>query len=262
MFSFKPQYLLFSVLISASVFCYGQGSTNIPTAISANSGAMIGVTPDSRGWTDPALGHNRLLQNQLGEGAYKVIGNFKVLGSPYLYGGNLKADMFTSEAKAYNITISYNTFNQEVEFISTSNPDAPLIREPGSIDSFLIQASTNAGIMTPLKFVYGSILGSKEKAYFLEIYSGNRFSIYKRYKSEMGYVSSNYVQSELRQFDLQVEYFYTDTQGKGVKKIKPNSFTVIKEFKDVKDLSAIVTTDDFSVNPDAAFTKAFEALNN
>ena len=137
-----------------------------------------------------------------------------------------------------------------------------MVREPGTLDSFIIHQNIELGILNPLKFVYGSLLGFKDKYYFLEICTGKRFSLYKRYKSELGYVSSNYVQSELRQFDLQYEYYYTDSEGKGIKKLKPNAASVIKEFKDVKDLSAEISVDDFTANPEAAFCKAFTLLNH
>jgi hypothetical protein len=262
-------------LLSAGILCtvfidssLAQMSTNVPTALSANSGSMTALpdrygnlTPDSRGWTDPAQNHNKLLQQHTSEGMYKLIGAYKVIGSPFLYGEYHSADMFAPEVKAYNIFISYNTNNQEVEFYSKGNPDKSLVREPGTLDSFIIHPNIDLGIFTPLKFVYGSVLGVKDKCYFLEICKGERFSLYKRYKSELGYVSGNYIQSELRQFDLEYEYYYTDTEGKGIKKIKPNAPAVIKEFKEVKDLSAVVNTDAFTANPEEAFRKAFEYLN-
>jgi hypothetical protein len=239
-----------------------------PVSLSANSGSMTAtpdkygrLAPDSRGWTDPALEHNKLLQQQSSDGMYKMIGTFKVVGSSYLFGEHNKADMFGIEAKAYNIFISYNTYNQEVEFYSTGNPDKPLVKEPGDIDSFIIQQNIALGITRNLKFVYGSILGAKDKYYFQEVCTGGRFNLYKRYKSELGYVSSNYIQSELRQFDLEFEYYYSDTGSKGLKKIKPNAYSVIKEFKEIKDLSSIISIDAFTVDPENEFRKAFEYLN-
>jgi hypothetical protein len=252
----------------AGIFCaafnnssFAQMSTNVPVSLSANSGRMVSTQPDSRGWTDPALNHNKLLQQHTSEGMYKLVGPYKVVGSSFLYGEHHSADIFAPEVKAYNIFISYNTYNQEVEFYSKENPDKSLVREPGTLDSFIIHPNIDLGILNPLKFVYGSVLGIKDKYYFQEICTGKRFSLYKRYKAELGYVSGNYVQSELRQFDLEYEYYYTDTEGKGVKKLKPNAATVIKEFKEVKDLSAVVSVDDFTANPEVAFQKAFEYLN-
>ena len=79
----------------------------------------------------------------------------------------------------------------------------------------------------------------------------------KKYKSELNYVSENYIQSELREFEMQSEYYYKSADEKGLKKIKPNAYSVAKEFKNVTDLSKVVTADDFSVNQEAAFIKAF-----
>jgi hypothetical protein len=218
--------------------------------------------PGAPGYVDNALNYNRLIIAKTSEGFYKLIGVYKVIGTSYLFGEHNKGDMFSSDTKAYNVFISYNSYNQEVEFYSSSNPDKPLVKEPGTIDSFIIQSNIELGIFSPLKFVYGSILGTKDKYYYQEVSTGHRFCLYKRYRSQLGYVSSNYIQSELRQFDLEYEYYYTDTENKGIKKIKANAASVIKEFKDIKDLSAVISVDDFSVNPESAFRKAFDFLNN
>jgi len=242
---------------------FSQASTNVPVPVTMNTGtaAYVSTAPDSRGWTDPALNHNRLIQQQTGEGVYKLIGTYKVIGTSFLFGQHHKGDMFATEAKAFNIFISYDTYNQELEFYSSSNPDKPLVKEPGTVDSFIIHQNAEVGIANPMKFVYGTALGVKDKYYFQEICKGQRFSLYKRYKSDLGYSSTNLAQTELRQFDLQVEYYYIDAENKGMKKIKPNATSVVKEFKAIKDLSSEITVDDFTANPEAAFCKAFSLLN-
>jgi hypothetical protein len=226
-----------------------------------SAGPVVALAQGQQG-IDLAINHNRLLREKTGEGVYKLIGTYKVIGTSYLFGEKNKGNLFSAEAKAYNIGLSYNTYNQEVEFYSSSNPDKPLIKTPGEVDSFFILPNPELEITSPLKFIYGTHLGSTDKVYFQEVFAGTRFSIYKRYKSELDYVSSNYVQSELRQFELTREYYYYDAVKKTIKKIKPNSSSVIKEFKDVKDLSGIVSPDAFTTNPDAAFIKLFNYLNN
>ncbi len=255
----KKIFVTSSLFLAIYTVSYGQQPA--VNSVSFGSGALVSRQPDSRGWTDPALNHNRLIQQRTGDGAYKLIGGYKVVGTQFLYGEHHKADMFATEAKAYNIFISYNTYNQEVEFYSTSNPDKPLVKEPGEVDSFTIQSNPDLEINSPLKFIYGAHLGTKDKFYYQEVITGDRFTLYKRYKSELGYVSSNYVQSELRQFDLGFEYYYYDKDKKELKKLKANASTVIKEFKDVTDLSGVVTSDDFDVNKEEALKKVFETLN-
>jgi hypothetical protein len=252
-----------TAFVLSSFTALGQNPAVI--GLSANSGSLVGLpdrygrpTPDSRGWTDPALNHNRLLIN---DGVYQQVGTYKVKGSQFLFGQRHKGDVFSPAEKAWNIFISYNTYNQELEFYSTSNPDQPLIKEPGTLDSFIIHQDPEAHIVSPMKFVYGSLLGSKEKCYYLELYKGDRFSLYKRYKSELGYISTNYADADLRQFDLTYEYYYTDTQGKGVKKIKPNVASLEKEFPAIKDIPSAVNADDFTANQDEALRQAFRYLN-
>jgi len=198
-----------------------------------------------------------------GEGVYKLVGAYKVVGTSYLFGEKTKGNIFTPDVKAYNIYLSYNTYNQEVEFYSSSNPDKPLIKEPGTVDSFFINPNAEMGIQQPIKFVYGANLGSSDKAFFKEIYSGKRFSVYKQYHSDLGYVSSNYVQSELRQFDLIYDYYYTESEKKekGARKLKANVSNIIKEFKEVKDISGALTNAAFTFDQEEALRTAFIYLN-
>lgn len=260
-----------SIVTSFLLICSVVGAQQLqhPVALSANSGSLSGsptkfggLAPDSRGWTDPALNHNKLIQQQNGgDGTYKLIGTYKVIGTQFLFGEHHKGDMFAKEAKAYNVYLSYNTFNQEVEFYSTSNPDKPLVREPGTLDSFTIQENINLGITRPLRFIYGSYLGEKDKFYYLEMYKGEKYSLYKRYISGLDYVSNNLAQPELRQFDLHYEYYYFNASTNSLKKIKPNATAVIREFRQVKDLSGEINHDMFTIDPEDGFKKAFESLN-
>lgn len=228
----------------------------------AFSAASLACLSQAQQNIDLAINHNKLLREKQGDGVYKLIGTYKVIGTSFLFGEKNKGNLFTPETKAYNIGLSYNTYNQEVEFYSTSNPDKPLIKSPGEVDSFFFLANPELELTHNIKFVYGTHLNSTEKAYFMEVYAGKRFSIYKRYKSELDYVSSNYIQSDLRQFELTRDYFYYDSEKKAIKKIKPNESNVIREFRDVKDLSGIVSADAFTTNPDGAFIKLFSYLNN
>ncbi|HEX6193235.1 MAG TPA: hypothetical protein VFZ42_12760 [Chitinophagaceae bacterium] len=245
------------LLFFTAAISYGQ--TSIPS-LSANSNTMITRTPDSRGWTDPALNHNRLLRDQLGDGTYTMIGIYKVKGSPYLFGGKHNSDLFSQKEKAYNIDIRYNTYNQEVEFYSTAN-SVPLVKVIGEVDSFIIKQDVANGISNDIKFVYGPLIGSSEKTYFQLVEAGSRYSLYKRYKSDLGYVSENYVQPDLRQFDLLSDYFIVDNETKTVKKLKQNTASINKEFKSIKDVSAIVTSDAFAVNPEETLRKAIQSVN-
>lgn len=260
-------FLLIAFMIFYRAHLIAQGSTPIIPSLSANSGATSalpsggGFAPDSRGWTDPALNHNRLLRDRIGEGVYVLIGPYKVKGSPYLYGPGKNGDIYSQNEKAYNIRISYNTYNQEVEFYSTSNPSQPLVKEPGDIDSFMLKKNIDEGIPADVLFVYAKHLGSSEKSYFQMVETGDKYNLLKRYKSDLGIPSANYSQPDVRQFDLLVDYYYYDVSQKKIKKIKANRSSLIKEFKGVKDISSILDNEAFSHNPEAEMKKAFIYLN-
>lgn len=212
-------------------------------------------------YMDNALHYNRLIREKTGDGVYKQVGTFKVVGTPYLFGERNKGDMFSTEAKAFNVHLSYNTYNQQVEFYSSANPDKALMKETGEIDSFILHSSIEKGLLSPAKFIYGKHIGSDEKAYFLELYAGPKYAVYKKYKSDLGYVSANYIQSDLRQFDMLFDYYYLDVQKKSLKKLKASSPAIAKELSKIKDISEVFTGEEFSVNQEASLQKTFEYLN-
>ncbi len=224
------------------------------------SNAQAGITP-TVGYVDPAMGHNRLIREQTGDGVYKLIGPYKVVGTPFLFGDRNKGNLYSAEATAVNIQLSYNTYNQELEFFSGENINRPLVKMPGEVDSFVFMANKSVGLTQDLHFIYGKHLGSNDKAYFQEVAAGSKMGIYKRYKSDLGYVSSNYVQSELRQFDLLFDYFIYNASTRSIKKLKNNPSNFQKEMSSYRDVSSVLTSDEFSTNPDETIRKAVQLIH-
>lgn len=223
--------------------------------------AQSGIITPTVGWVDPVLNHNRLLREQTGEGVYKLIGPYRVIGSSYFFGERNKGNIFSSDATAINIQVGYNTYTQEVEFISPSNPGQPLIKSPGEVDSFVFLANKTMGLEADMRFVYGKFLGSSERSYFLELATGPKGGIYKRYKADVGYVSSNYVQSELRQFDLLFDYFIYNAAARTLKKVKNSFNSLQKELSALGDVSGVFTSSAFSENPDRTLKQAISLIN-
>lgn len=222
--------------------------------------AQAGITP-TVGYVDPAMGHNRLIREQTGDGVYKLIGPYKVVGTPFLFGDRNKGNLYSVEAIAVNIQLSYNTYNQELEFFSGENINRPLVKMPGEVDSFVFMANKSVGLTQDIHFVYGKFVGSSDKAYFQEVAAGPKMGIYKRYKSDLGYVSSNYVQSELRQFDLLFDYFIFNASTRSIKKLKYNPSNFQKEMNAYRDVSSVLTSDEFSTNPDETIRKAVQLIH-
>jgi hypothetical protein len=208
---------------------------------------------------DPAQAYNRLLIEK-GNGTYRQISNFKVTGTSFLYGEQNKGNIYAPNEAASDIPLTYDTYTQHVDFYPKGSRTA-LTKEPGSLDSFVIKKKPEALLENDISFVYGSLLGSKDKAYFQAVARGSKVNLYKKYTSELGIVSTNYIQSELRQFNINVDYYYTDSTGKGIKKLKVNAKSIAKEFAFIKDISSSIDADLLVSEKEQELVKIFGELN-
>ncbi len=213
---------------------------------------------------DPAQAYLRLLLEKGHEGSQQQIGNFKVVGTSNLYGGNHVGNVYFKNWHVKHALLTYDTYKQVVA-INVGQDDKSLIKEVNELDSFILKAGEKTDFKSDLKFINVAQFDSSKK-FFLQIVSmGPRFNLYKAYKTELGYVSTNYIQSELRQFDLNFEYFYTDSQKTGLRKLKIAPGAVKKEFKsikDIKDISSITDSDEYNYNIELSMIRIFSVLNN
>ena len=212
-------------------------------------------------YTDPASSYMRILLEKSGEGSYQQLGNFKVVGTSYLYGPKLGGDIYTTKERATNIQLSYNTYNQQVEAYQ-NNSEKPIIMKLADVDSFRLIAARNSDFKEDLLFVNANKIDASRKFFAQHVIAGKRFNLYKAYKSELGYVSTNYVQSELRQFDLTYEYYYSDSTKPGLKKLKVTPGALKKEFNEIADITTYANDEELSTNPEYALRKIFAVLNN
>lgn len=209
---------------------------------------------------DAAQAYNRLVIEK-NNGTHTRVEQYKVVGSPFLFGEKLLGNLFAKGESAYNIKLSYDTYNQQVEFYSSANPTTPLIKETGEVDSFSIAENHEVGLTKGLKFYAGKVLSSSEDNNFYQLmYNGDNVSFYKKYKSTLGRVSTNIIQSELRQFDLEFEYAYKMKDGE-LKRLRTTYFQVSKELKPFIKVGEIVDAQTYSSNPDLALLKIFAALD-
>ncbi|MBG9374877.1 hypothetical protein I5907_01410 [Panacibacter sp. DH6] len=212
----------------------------------------------ARSYFDAAQMYNRLLLEN--ENSVVQVGNFKVKGSPYLFGGRKQGQLFLHGQAANTSFISYNTYDQIIEFSNSGSISSTLFQPSGLLDSFAISANKDLGITRELIFIKGSFVSAQDSSFYQRMLSGSRFSLYKKYKSQLVIVSTNYVQSDLRQFDLQTEYYYHDSLSNLFKKMKTNTGFLKKEFKQF-DLSAILESSDFSYDLDKSLIDIFQVLN-
>jgi len=224
------------------------------TAIAGYSQAYNG-SYNFRG--DPATNYNKHMVGH-SERTYVQIGPHKVLGTYFLFGSNHLGNIYSPEQKAENIHLSYNTYNQQLEFTSTSNPDKPLVKEPGELDSFVLRSDSL--IENDMFFVYGSVLGSTDKAYFQRITDPSKKEVlYKRYKSAIG-VPTNYVEADMRQFEMEISYYVYNRETKDFHRLKHNYQAIKKEYGSVPNFASLVTKPEVESNPEKALRKLFNSL--
>jgi len=206
---------------------------------------------------DPAAAYNKYLVRQSAR-TYIQVGPYKVLGTYFLFGADHPGNFYSKSETASNIRLSYNTYNQDVSFTSSSNPDKPLVKEAGTLDSFVLKADSL--IATDMTFIYGAVLKTDEKSYFQRITNpSGSMVLFKRFKSTIG-IPSNYIEAELREFELERNFYYYDSKKKTLTKLKTGYSWLKKEFSGVKNFDSLIDRNELEANPELALTKFISAL--
>jgi hypothetical protein len=193
---------------------------------------------------------------------YYQIGGYRVKGNPYYKEDFILGDIYSATEIAKGIYLRYDIYNQKAEFISSSNPDEILVKEPGDLDSFLLYKNgKNKVIVEDIKFVYATTIGASGKAYYSSLFNGTKYSLFKKYVSELVVPLDPTGRPDSRVFENRVEYWYRNESTKEFKKVNASVAAVKKEFAEVKDLSEVLKGGNMFSKPDEAMIKAFTYLN-
>ena len=212
-------------------------------------------------YTDPAIAYQRVMIEKGQEGTYQQIGNFKVTGTSYLFGEKLNGGVFTPNERSGNVKIGYNTYTQSLDVYLDETRS--LAKTAVDVDSFIIYGGQGDYLKKDLLFYSAKIINPSIKSSFYQVLSnGNRFNLYKSYNSVLDIVSTNYIQSELRQFSMQYDFWFLDKKTNQFKKIKASRKKIVDEFKDIMDVSPFTDNDELNSNPETALQKIFTVLNN
>lgn len=219
------------------------------------------LSAQARAYFDPAQAYNRLLLEK-GHADYKLVGAYKVQGTPYLFGEKHMGDIFAKGESDKQIPLSYNTFNQELDFYNNGINGKPMVKPCIEIDSFTMNKNPEIGLENQLIFLNGKLIGSGDNYFYQLVYRGAYYNLYKKYRSVLGIVSTNYIQADLRQYDLDYEFYYSNFKEPDLKKIKPNLPGLKKVFKAEKLDASSFSQEDFDTNPELALVKAIAFANN
>lgn len=212
-------------------------------------------------YTDPAAAYLRVMLEKGAEGTYQQIGNFKVIGTSYLFGEKLKGGIFTKTEKSEHVELGYNTYNQSVDV--NLNGIQSITKKATEVDSFIIYSNNSDFIKNDLFFYSSELVSPKAKDGFYQMVStGSKFNLYKGYTAALDIVSTNYIQSDLRQFTLEYNFYYTDNNSKEFKKLKLSKKKIVDDLKKIMDVSIFLDEEELDKNPEIALKKVFNALNN
>ena len=218
------------------------------------------LNAQSAAFTDPAKAFNKLMLDKNGEGGnFERIGMYKVKGTSLYFGGGLKGIVFTKERGYPDYLISYNTYSQNVNIYDNSN-NPIATRKYNDIDSFIVKVASG-DFNADVTFISSEILQSTDNCFFQKLSTGNTYSLYKKYHCDLGIVTDNQFQNDLRQFDLLTDYYYTIAGTPGIKKIKFTKAGIIKEFQNIKDVRKIVEEGSMFFNPEAVLINVFAEIN-
>ena len=207
-------------------------------------------------YIEPAQAYN-MMDRQNNAEKYYVISNYKVIGSPYLFGGNQIGNIYASFEKGTDIKMSYNTYLQSVEF---SSGQQTLTKDISDLDSFELKSDGN-NIIESMFFVNPKFINSTDKNFFQLVSKGAKFNLYKKYSGSLDIVTTNYVQSNLRQFVMAVDYFYLDVKSARLTKLKVTKRGLAKEFISKTEVSTFLETANLNTNTDNALKSLFVFLN-
>lgn len=205
--------------------------------------------------------HNKLIQNKAQGGGYYLIGIYKVQGSPYCYPDLMAGSFYSKNETALNISLRYDLYFQNLEFISSSNKNQVLVKEPGEIDSFVLYKNEKRRIKEDLHFHYATIIGASDKNYYQVLYKGVHYSLYKRFSTELIIPLAKAGMGEMREFETKIDYWYVNESSQTLKPAGNTVSAVKKEFSDTKDLSPVLKAGNMIKKPDEAMIKAFAYLN-
>lgn len=211
----------------------------------------------ARAYVDQAQAYNKILLDKEGS-KFTRVGKFKVTGSPYLFGTENQGQIFLKYSIPFKAQINYNLFEQQVEFYPSTSSKTTQVQNFDQIDSFYLQTKNWENVKRNYVFVNANQYGIEEKFFFELVFEGPKYALLKRYSADLAVVTTNYIDSDLRQFEVNIQYYYLNKATNKTAKIKLNSSQFKKAFKPT---TTVIDTLNFQQDPELAAIKVFEILN-
>jgi hypothetical protein len=202
-------------------------------------------------YSDPAVMYNRILAES-GNGTYTQIGTYRVVGNQFLNGGKLESIVFSdSSKKANQLLTSYDTYYQQLYVYEiTTKQQITLL----NVDSFMVTLPTKK----VLTMVNTKFYNFKKKGFFQVVLNNENITLLKYYSTKLGFSSTNYVQPELREFDLSYTYYYYDAKTKTLEELPSYYSKIEKKLSSKVNIGNYVSKNAYNLNVEESLITIFK----
>ncbi len=187
------------------------------------------ILAQSLSFSDPAFAYQKLILEQ-NNNTYTKVGIYNVSGSPYIYGDNLKGDIYYNKEVIVGGSFRINNYAHEIEIEVPDAKGKYLFINMNSLDSFHIYKNLSKQIYNQLDYINSSLIDKASAPVFLQILSRGKYNLYKSYKTSVT-IPTNYADPNLREFSLSADYYYIKSEDPNdLRKIRQTSAGIKKAF--------------------------------
>lgn len=193
-------------------------------------------------------------------GQYVRIGNYKVKGSPFLFG-----ESFPGKVRLMGSNVSqpakvlYNLYEQK----AGPGTNGEILLTDKLVEEFTLELPEKYGGV-PLTFKHcGMYAKPKLKCYFNVLAEGPSVAFLKAYRIRVVADPANMMDKELKVFEQYYEYFLINKKGTGeVEQVKLKKKDFENELSSLEGAPAIFKSNQFEYATEGDFIKLVIALNN
>ena len=190
---------------------------------------------------------------------YVRIGNYKVKGTPLLFGdafpGKIK---FQGASASQPAKVMYNLYEQK----AGPGTNGEMLVTDQLVEEFTLELPEKFGGV-PLSFKHCSMFTKDNlKVYFNVLVEGSSIAFLKVYKIRMIADPSNMMDKELKVFEQYYDYYLINYKGSGkVEQVKLKKKDIEKELGSLPGAAAIFKSNEFEYGTEADVIKLVNALN-
>lgn len=205
---------------------------------------------------DPVGQFNRhVVENWKGE--YFRVSQYKVRGTPYLFGESFPGTLIFKGGVKTNTNILYDLYNQKAGAEVKNN----ILESDLQLDEFSLALTPNLGGST-LIFKRTDAYGDKLiNSYFNVLEDGERAAFLKIFKIKLVSDPTNMMDKDLKIFEQYFEYYIYNKSNKLLNKIKLKEKDIIRQFGNDFFLKDFITKGNLDVSIELDAIKLLHAYN-